>query len=385
MSAHTTPVQTHLSWKDRFRHYHHQHELKLEVLMFCAGFTFDIIATGEGVADTKMIVQQIVYLSIIGFILYMDVLREARGGEARSAEGATFAQFSPKVEKAWEYRGLALHFCLGTLMNIYSIFFLLSASFFSSIVFVLLLFLALVSNELKAVRKRGADVKIALYVVCVFCFASLMFPLVFHHVGLAPFLCAFATTLGLVVALHYRLRKRIGPEGLKRKLLYPGLGVSGVFLALYLVGLVPPVPISAKKMGVYHNIEKQDGNYVLYSERPWWKFWQRGDEDFVARPGDKIHFFAAISSPARFDDTVFVRWMFHTPKGWSLSDRRGVRITGGRKEGFRVATWKENYDYGDGRWKVSVETQDGREIGRLYFRVEKAEADPGRALATEKY
>jgi hypothetical protein len=270
-------------------------------------------------------------------------------------------------------------------MNIYSIFFLLSASFFSSIVFVVLLLGAHVANEMKSVKRRGAEVKIALYVVCVFCFASLMYPLVFNHVGLAPFFCAFVTTLLLVAIFYQRLRKRAGPEGLKRRLLVPGLGVSTVFLVLYLVGLVPPVPISAKKMGVYHSITKEGDQYVLYHERPWWKIWQRGDQDFLARPGDKIFFFAAISSPARFDDTVYVRWMFHTARGWSGSDRIPVRITGGRKEGFRGFTSKQNYDYGDGHWRVSVESQDGREIGRMYFKVEKAAEDPARAFQAERY
>jgi hypothetical protein len=167
--------------------------------------------------------------------------------------------------------------------------------------------------------------------------------------------------------------------------LVPGLGVAGVFLALYLAGLIPPVPLSAKKMGIYHRIEKEGDAYVLYHERAWWKFWLRGDQHFVSRPGDKIYFFTAISSPARFDDTVFVRWMFHSPRGWSGSDRIPLKITGGRKEGFRGFTVKQNYDYGDGRWRASVETADGREIGRIYFTVEKAAEDPARDLASERY
>ncbi|MGZ3654778.1 MAG: DUF2914 domain-containing protein [Bdellovibrionota bacterium] len=366
----------HLRWRDRFRHYHHQHERKLEVIFFCAGFTFDILATREGVDHLVMIVQQLIYLSVIGVILYLDILREAQGG---------VTQFSPRFEKLWDYRGLALHFCLGTLMNLYSIFFLLSSSIFSSFVFVLLLFGALIVNELKVVRKRGADVKIALYVICLFCFFSLMFPLLFGHVGLAPFLCAFLVTLAVVAMMYARLRKRAGPEGLKQKLLIPGLSVSAIFLALYVFGLIPPVPLSAKKMGVYHKIEKEGDDYVLYHERPWWKIWQNGDQDFVARPGDKIFFFAAISSPARIDDTVFVRWMFHGQRGCSGSDRIPVKINGGRKEGFRGFTTKQNFDYGDGRWRVSVETQDGREIGRMYFSVEKGADDPGRVFLTERY
>src|SRR5262245_19209476 len=133
----TSDSQT-LGWKASFQKFHHQHERLLEAIFFCAGFVFDVIAVGEGADHTVTIIQQVIYLSVIGYILYMDTLRESRPGAF---------PFSARVEKWWEYRGLALHFCLGTLMNIYSIFFLKSASFFSSIFFVLLLFGALVVNE----------------------------------------------------------------------------------------------------------------------------------------------------------------------------------------------------------------------------------------------
>lgn len=290
-------------------------------------------------------------------------------------------------------------------MNLYSIFFLMSSSFFSSIIFVLFLFGALVVNELKMVRQRGADVKVALYVVCMFCFFSLMFPLVISHlgsrlmgsvgvnkegagfspVGIVPFLLSVSCTLGILAWFYRRLRRQVGPRALRSRLLLPGLSMTAAFLLLYFFGLIPPVPLAASKLGVYHGIEKANGHYLLQYERPWWKFWQRGDQDFVARPGDKIYFFAAISSPARFADTVYVRWMFHDRRGWNGSDRIPVTISGGRKEGFRGFTTKQNYNYGDGRWKVSVETADGREIGRMYFDLTMAEADPGRSFLTEVY
>ncbi|HEY8279440.1 MAG TPA: DUF2914 domain-containing protein [Bdellovibrionota bacterium] len=369
-------MSTNQTWRERFRHYHEQHERKLEAIFFCAGFIFDIIATAEGVDHMLMIVQQIIYLFLIGVILYVDTLREAYPTD----------HFSPRLERLWSYRGLLLHFCLGTLMNIYSIFFLMSASFFSSIVFVLLLFAALILNEMKAVRARGVDVKVALYVICLFCFFSLMMPLAFGRVGLLPFFCSFLATLAVVFLFFKRLRKRMGPEGLRRKILVPGLSVCVIFLGLYLAGLIPPVPLSAKKLGVYHAIEKEGDDYVLHHERPWWKFWQRGDQNFVARPGDRIYFFAAISSPARFADTVYVHWYFHDARhGWNPTDRIPLRISGGRKEGFRGFTTKQNFDYGDGSWRVSVETEDEREIGRMYFDVTKAESDPNRVFQAERY
>jgi hypothetical protein len=52
------------------------------------------------------------------------------------------------------------------------------------------------------------------------------------------------------------------------------------------------------------------------------------------------------------------------------SDRIPLKIVGGRKEGFRGYGFKSNYE--PGSWRAQVETNDGREIGRIYFDLELA-------------
>jgi hypothetical protein len=128
-----------------------RHLLKWNLLFFIAGFVFDVFATRAGADHTLLIVQQIVYLAVIGAILYVDFVRDAQ------PEALPMPRW---IERLWQYRGLVFHFCLGTLMNLYSIFFLMSASLFSSIAFVVILFGAVVLNELHEVR-RGLDVRVA--------------------------------------------------------------------------------------------------------------------------------------------------------------------------------------------------------------------------------
>src|SRR5262249_37939971 len=134
-----------------------RHVLKWNLLFFMAGFAFDVIATRAGVDHTLLIVQQIAYLAIIGVILYAGFIRDAQ------PEALPMPRW---FERLWQYRGWLFHFCLGTLMNLYSIFFLMSASFFSSIAFAAILFGAVVLNEMHSVRRRGLDVKVAFYVLC---------------------------------------------------------------------------------------------------------------------------------------------------------------------------------------------------------------------------
>jgi hypothetical protein len=142
----------------------------------------------------------------------------------------------------------------------------------------------------------------------------------------------------------------------------------GVFLVLlYVFKLIPPVPLAAKYMGIYHNIERENGAYKLSYTRPTWKFWQNGDQSFVAIPGDKIHCFVQIFSPSSIDDRVIFHWQFQTERGWQSSDRIAINVKGGRDDGFRGYSIKSAFQPGD--WRVSVESMDGREIGRINFTV----------------
>jgi hypothetical protein len=356
------------------RRFYERHDRALDFLFFAAGFGFDVFASRVGVDHGLLIVQQVVYLLFIGWILHFDVVRQARPD----------MRFSPRLERAWEYRSLALHFCLGTLTNLYSIFFLMSASAFSTGVFLVLLFGAIALNEMRVVRQSGVDVKVGLFVLCVFCFFSLLIPIGFGRVGVEPFAWSMAATLTALGLFYYLLRVRLGARDLKRRLLLPGLSVSACFLVSYLAGVVPPVPIAAKKMGVYNLVERQGDIYALYREHEPWTFWHPWTQNIVARPGDRVYVFVAVYSPTRFDDAVFVRWMHQDPvKGWGTSDRLPLNITGGRQGGFRAYTTKQNYSAG--RWQVSIETTDGREISRLTFNVRMADAKPTRELVRETY
>src|SRR5690606_35927792 len=108
------------------------------------------------------------------------------------------------------------------------------------------------------------------------------------------------------------------------------------FLILYFFRLIPPVPLSIPFIGVYHTVEKQGDTYRLGHERPWWKIWHNGDQNFYAQGADKIYVFFRIFSPTHFSDQVLVRWYWKDNRhGWVLQDSIPIKISGGRAEGFR--------------------------------------------------
>lgn len=353
--------------KDRALEYYEQNETKVDIAFFLAGFLFDIFTLSD-IDDPFSIAQQLVYLWVVGSILYFDFL---------SSQGAI--KIFPRIEKVWNYRQLIFHFLLGSLLSVYSLFFLKSASVFSSIIFVALMMALMVANELKNVQRSEVNIKVGLYIICVFSFFSMLIPVLLGFVGILPFLLSIAATGFFIYGVFRLLSKKI-PDGnlLLRRLVAPGGGVLVLFVLFYLVGWIPPVPLSVQNMGIYHSIEKAGSSYILTHEKPWWKFWQTGDQDFKAQPGDKIHFFAQIYSPARFSDSVILHWYYKDLRqGWLSTDRIPMPISGGRENGYRGYATKQNYS--DGEYRISVETTDGREIGRIYLNVTKVpESDPGR-------
>lgn len=352
--------------------YYERNEAKVDIAFFVGGFVFDVFTLSD-IDDPISIAQQVGYLLVIGGLIGYDFLVAATG-----------AGVPVRLQKIWNYRQLITHFLLGSLLSVYSLFFLKSASFFSSFVFIALMLGLMIANELKQIQSGKAPIKIGLYVICVFSFFSMLFPVLLGFVGITPFLLALAAT-GLVIfgAFRWMLRKISDQRLLLRELVAPGAAVLLLFLVFYFVGWIPPVPLSVQSMGVYHSVEKSDGQYVLSHEKPWWKFWRSGDQDFLAEPGDKIHFFAQIFSPGRFDDSVILHWYYKDPRqGWKSTDRIPMRVTGGRRGGFRGFAIKGNYAPGD--WRVSVETTDAREIGRLYFEVTTTQtANPEREFTKE--
>ncbi|CAN5718012.1 DUF2914 domain-containing protein [soil metagenome] len=344
-----------------FRGFIHRHETKLDVAFFIGGFIFDMLLI-EAPDHIGGVIQQAVYLVAIAALIHFEMLyrlRKWRPGKW--------------VKKVWTWRNLALHFFLGTLLNLYSLFYIKSASLFSSLIFLVLMIGFILANELPIVKKAKVSAKVGLYSICLFSFFSIMFPIAFGFVGWIPFAFAVAMTL-LVFGGQVKLLSRsiVDRMLLSRAMLAPVVSVMAAFVVFYALGWIPPVPLSVREQGIYHLIEKKGDKVELSFEKSWWKFWQTSDTDFRAEVGDKIYFFAQIYSPTRISDQVAIHWLQKDAKGnWKSSDRIPMSVHGGRHEGFRGFAFKGNYTPGE--WQVRVETSSGIEISRLYFDVVSAE------------
>ncbi len=346
--------------KNKFNAINEKYGRYFPVAFFVFGFIFDIVAI-QRVDDFFGIVQQALYLVVTALVIATELVETQK--EVVPPRG---------LAKFWPHRELLLQFLFGSLLNVYTIFYFKSASAFTSIAFILVMVVIITANEFKKFGKYQTHVHVGILSLCLISFLGIVCPIVIGYIGLIPFLCANLIAWCLMVLYQRWLKPKmqVNLSVMRSHVLIPFATVQTVFVLLYILRVLPPVPLSASYMGIYHDVQKASGEYALTYTRPDHLFWQRGDQTFYARPGDTIYCFVRIFAPARFKDELQVRWLFKDPKhGWQSHDAIPLPIVGGRDAGYRGVTKKSNYK--PGVWRVQVETTDGREVGRINFEVIK--------------
>jgi hypothetical protein len=360
---------------ERLRLYVGRNEREIAVAFFAGGFLFDIVTVGR-IDSWVTIAQQAGYLAAVTAVLLHMLLEQGAPPPELAGRPRLWHWY-------YEYRSAAIHFALGALMNLYAIFFFKSSSLLVSFGFLAFLLALVVANESRRFKALGLHFKFALLGLCYLSFAAIVVPIAAGAIGTWIFVGSMLAGVMPLSAIAWWIRRRspaLFPR-VRRQMLLPLGAVLLAFLAAYLLRVIPPAPLSIPFIGVYHAVERTGEGYHLAHERPWWRFWHNGDQEFRAQPGDRVFVFFRVFSPARFADRVRMRWYWEPGgRGWLAQDSIPIDIVGGREEGFRGYGYKANYQ--PGRWKVQVETEDGREIGRVYFTLESV-AEAPRMLRTD--
>ena len=353
---------------ERLQAFRQRHAAAEIAIFFAAGFLFDILTLSR-IDDVATFVQQGLYLVLLGALMIMD--ERYRAGLAAPP---------PWLARAWRFSEDAIHFLFGSLLSSFTLFYIKSSSGLSSFLFMSILGALLIANELPRFRERGPVVRFALLSLCVTSFGALLLPVILGSIRPWMFLTAVLLACAWIGWCVRILSRWTGDaRSVHRRVAAPALGMQAILVVAYVVGAIPPVPLSVQFMGIYHEVIPPGAQavaasaglpasrtYELRHQRPWWKVWHHGDQDFAARPGDIVYCFARVFAPRRFRDAIYVHWLWQGREGgWRDQGRAQLDILGGRGDGFRVFATKKNYQ--PGRWRVEIETDDGRDIGIIQF------------------
>lgn len=346
----------------------------LPVVFFFAGVTYDTVTLTriDRLLDNLIL---LLYLMVLGVLI---VLKGRTDLQKIHGEPVTTGKAAHVLERAEPYYPMGIQFLLGGLFSAYTIFYSQSASLTTTAVFFGVLVLLLVGNEFLHDRLSSLKLLISLYALVAFCFFTFFLPVL---TGIMNWIMVvLGAVLSLALALRVLELVYQGQTSRARMELVkaggPAVAVVAVLIAFYFLNWIPPVPLSLKLGGIYHQVEKVDGLYHLTFEKPaWYQVMKRSDNPFH---GDgPAYCFTAVFAPVDLKTIIYHRWQYRvvTPgrssKGdFSTTDRIPIRISGGREGGYRGYTIKQHVPPGE--WRVDVETEDGRVIGRVRFRVEGA-------------
>jgi len=352
----------------RLQAFRQRHAMAEIAVFFAAGFLFDVLTLSR-IDDVATLVQQGLYLVLLAVLMIMDL--RYRAGLASPPRW---------LAPAWRFSEDAIHFVFGSLLSSFTLFYLKSSSGFASLLFMSVLGALLVANELPRVREWGPVVRFALLSLCVTSYGALLLPVVLGFIRWWMFVASVVLACA-AIGLCVRVLSRWTGDApsVHRRVAAPALGAQALLVVAYFAGAIPPVPLSVQFIGIYHEVvppgaqaategsdPRAGRTYELRHQRPWWKVWQHGDQEFAARPGDIVYCFARVFAPRGFRDAVYVRWSWQGREGgWLDQGRAQLGILGGRGDGFRTFATKKNYQ--PGRWRVEIETDDGRDIGIIYF------------------
>ena len=342
----------------------------LPVVFFFSGVTYDTLTLTriDRLLDNLLL---LLYLSVLGVLIILkgraDLQMVPQGEQVRQWGAFQF------LARAQPYYSMAIQFLLGGLFSAYTIFYLRSSSWTTTAVFFGVLVAFLVANELLRDRLSNLRLLVSLYALVMFSFFTFFIPVltgVMHTIiFLLGAVLSLLVTLRVVELVYQKVphcsRKDVVLTGL------PAFGVVALLVGFYALNWIPPVPLSLTFGGIYHQITKTADVYHLgFEEAAWYQFFKRSDHPFH---GEGPAFcFTAVFAPVALKTTVYHRWQYRAAgtrvREFFQTDRIPIAISGGREAGYRGYTVKQRVQPGD--WRVDVETEDGRIIGRVSFRVE---------------
>jgi Protein of unknown function (DUF2914) len=341
------------------RNFYARFERPISSLSLIGGFVFDAI-TLHRVDMPWENFWVFVHLLVIGFCIVFINRRELNVGDEKNPAKIHF----------WLVN--IMQFFFGGVLSTYVIFYFRSGSLYTSWPFILMLLLVFWANEALKKAYVRLSFQMVLFYLSVFLFCIYLTPVLLHSIGPKIFIISGVVSLALMslflFVLHYFANKKVWKNKIT---LFASVG--GVFVimnVLYFNNLIPPIPLSVKDSGVYHQmLRNPNGDYVVQSEQSTWINFFKIYDDFHVLPTETVYVYNAIFSPPLLNTTIIHDYQYYdeVTQKWILKGRVYLPLFGGRADGFRTYSTKDGLI--PGKWKVDVETENGQMLGTIRFRV----------------
>lgn len=342
--------------------YHHVAKLAdfFPAIFFFAGFMWDALTIGRNVATLDLLIFA-GYLSGAGLLLF-----------AISRPSFILADTSKLPTRLhWIYGSslpyLLLQFLFGSLLSALFILYFMSASHGLAWLTTLFLGVLLVANEFLESEYRRFTLSWALFGLCAMLLFNFALPFLLGSVHAAWFYISTVLGAALAVGLYAKTPNHVGS-------IVPVWIIAMALMLAYAVDMIPPVPLVKRDIAIAVELKKSDGHYYLTQQAsPWWVFWRKHSNALELQSGERVYCMSSIFAPRGLHTRLYHDWQVYTPKqGWVTQSRVGFNLNGGRSDGYRGYTFKQNLR--EGEWRVRVETETHKTIAIQPFSVTAVQA-----------
>ncbi len=266
-----------------------------------------------------------------------------------------------------------LQFSFGNLTSALLILYTKSGTIIGGALFLGLLALLLVSNEVLRERYQRLQVHIAVWYLLVLAYAVLIVPVLVGSIEWYMFFMSLGVALGAAIGL-LSVVHAVSPTTVWNRVRNVGPSITAVSIAvigLYAFNWIPPVPLALKHVGVYHAVTRTAEGYELTYEAPSRLAFWRSTSATYNHQGQPAFCVSAIFAPKNLSLTIYHRWekWSEEREDWDTVSLIPFSMNGGRDEGYRG--YSETNRLTPGLWRCDVETERGALIGRVKFFVQE--------------
>lgn len=359
----TLSVIERLKGSRRFKRIHHIVEryerwLMPSTLLFGVAFDFVTFRTLRMESAIALLIVHLVVVLVL--MVYMHVSDEYLLD--RKARALSYVRMvAPFV----------LQMSLGALLSASFIFYWFSGALSVSWPILIIVAALMVSNETFRHAFQDLRVQWSVYTFVLISMGTLILPFLTGRLGWGMYALAnafaFVTVIAALVVLYRfvgRVRQHIASMAAGVILVIVVMGV------LYTSNVIPPIPLSLREAGVYHQVRRQGGTYAVLAERRL----MPGQRVHVTS-GERLYAFSAVFAPTDLNTRIVHEWQNYDEREheWVTQSRSSFAVTGGRQNGYRGYSYTNRAT--PGRWRVNIQTEEGSTLGRMRFRVLPASGD----------
>jgi len=266
----------------------------------------------------------------------------------------------------------ATQFALGGLWSGFLVFYSRSAVLAASWPFLLLLLSFLIGNEVfRQYHARLVFASLLLF-FALYSYSVFLIPVFTHSIGQLTFLASGACA---IVGYYFFLRllwvlDRDRYRQSRWQIIAGAIAITAAMNGFYFTRVLPPLPLALSSVGIYHEIRHTGSSYQVQEEpQPWMVRFGFTRPVVHVAPGEKLALYSAVFAPIRMTTRITHRWQWWDSRSnhWQTLSKVSFDISGGRGRGYRGYSLKSGLRAGD--WRVSIDSADGRLIGRLAFNV----------------